>query len=634
MQISNIINAINNQLNNNSPVSKESNTTEVLSGKISEGEILMNSVKPGQVFEGSVLSVLDGRVVIDMGNGNTLNARLDSGVNLTEGLATFFEVKSNENGKVALKVFSQDNSANPTLIKALYAAGIDVSERNLETVKTMMQEQMPIDKKNLQSMIRVSNTFMETPVKTLLSLSKLNVDITRQNIEQLEHYEKGEGHVEGNLEKISGKLSALVTREPDMTKALKLHFAISDILTDKAALEDGSLKTEAYGDPSEERAFLKEAGTTESAANEAKSLTLPNGELAEGEKADLIRTENQSLENMKEAGKMPEEGDPERGQTVNSGGRSETSVLPAENGRNIVLETNLQDVSQKAQLSDNPERASVNSGEEVKDNRIMADSILPSEESFTSGPKGFLKALTESGLGEKEMLKKLDSYLKESSLKPEELKEVFSSKEYSKIISKLAEKQWFIEPEKLSDKEALKELYNRMDRQMARLQDLLSQTGNERSQLSSEVNEVRSNISFQNEINQFYNYVQIPLKMTNQNATGDLYVYTNKKGIRNNKDELTAHLHLEMEHLGTTDVYVKLRNQNVTTNFMLADEESLRLVEDHISELTDRLNNKGYNVTTSVTEKGKEEPGGFVSEILEQNNLDREIYRYSFDAKV
>ena len=46
--------------------------------------------------------------------------------------------------------------------------------------------------------------------------------------------------------------------------------------------------------------------------------------------------------------------------------------------------------------------------------------------------------------------------------------------------------------------------------------------------------------------------------MNEKNASGQLYVYTNKKSMSNPDKELSAFLHLDLEHLGGTDVSIKM----------------------------------------------------------------------------
>ena len=68
-------------------------------------------------------------------------------------------------------------------------------------------------------------------------------------------------------------------------------------------------------------------------------------------------------------------------------------------------------------------------------------------------------------------------------------------------------------------------------------------------------------------------------------------------------------LHLDMEHLGPIDVYVKLNKKNVSTNFVLESEELLDFVYAHIDELNRRLEQLGYSAhfEMKVSENVKDE---------------------------
>ena len=141
---------------------------------------------------------------------------------------------------------------------------------------------------------------------------------------------------------------------------------------------------------------------------------------------------------------------------------------------------------------------------------------------------------------------------------------------------------------------------------------------------------MRGNLELMNQINQLYNYVQLPLKLHGQNAHSDLYVYTNKKKLQDAEGELSALLHLELDHLGTTDVQVKLLGNGVTANFFLSDELALRLVEQHVEELTERLEQKGYRCSVQLEQQVKEMD--FVEDFLEREAPVGQLSRYSFDV--
>ena len=75
---------------------------------------------------------------------------------------------------------------------------------------------------------------------------------------------------------------------------------------------------------------------------------------------------------------------------------------------------------------------------------------------------------------------------------------------------------------------------------MRQVEDALKEAGVTKTRFPETAAEVRGNIEFMNQLNQAYTYVQVPLKMSGQNANGELYVYTNKKNLRDPDAELSA----------------------------------------------------------------------------------------------
>ena len=134
-----------------------------------------------------------------------------------------------------------------------------------------------------------------------------------------------------------------------------------------------------------------------------------------------------------------------------------------------------------------------------------------------------------------------------------------------------------------------------------------------------------------NQINQVYSYVQLPLKMSEGKAHGDLYVYANKKSLASKDGSVSALLHLDMEHLGPVDVYVAMQEQRVNTHFYLADEEMLDFIEANIHILNERLEKKGYAMNTVMSVKAEEKTA--VEEMLDNGQENTLLSQYSFDVR-
>ena len=126
-------------------------------------------------------------------------------------------------------------------------------------------------------------------------------------------------------------------------------------------------------------------------------------------------------------------------------------------------------------------------------------------------------------------------------------------------------------------------------------------------------------------------YVQLPLKLSESTEHGDLYVFNKSHGKIQEKDVLTAFMHLDMDNLGATDCYIKLENNKLSTNFTLSDEDSMRLVEAHIDELKERLTANGFDVSINVS--GELESKSPFEQVLEADRPKLSIKRYSFDVR-
>ena len=125
-------------------------------------------------------------------------------------------------------------------------------------------------------------------------------------------------------------------------------------------------------------------------------------------------------------------------------------------------------------------------------------------------------------------------------------------------------------PEEVAEEKSVDKLYERLNNQMNRLNQALSQSARADTPLAKTVANVSNNINFMNQLNQMFTYVQIPLKMQGQNANGELFVYTNKKSLAKKDGSVSALLHLDMEHLGSVDVHVSMTSQKVATKFLSA----------------------------------------------------------------
>ena len=215
------------------------------------------------------------------------------------------------------------------------------------------------------------------------------------------------------------------------------------------------------------------------------------------------------------------------------------------------------------------------------------------------------------------------------------LERLFGGKEFEGLLRAEVERQWLIEPREVADPRKVEQLYERIREQSMRLNEAVQTAGKADAPVARSAQNLQNNVDFMNQMNHMFAYIQLPLKMAGNHAHGDLYVYTNKKNLAAKDGNVSALLHLEMEHLGAMDVYVTMQHNKVNTNFTLQDESSLDLIEQHISLLDERLAGRGYTLKAQfqVKEEDEEKNASIMQTILSQDKNISVLSRTSFDMR-
>lgn len=213
------------------------------------------------------------------------------------------------------------------------------------------------------------------------------------------------------------------------------------------------------------------------------------------------------------------------------------------------------------------------------------------------------------------------------------LKKLLGDEGLRKAVNESLQRAWTLKPEDVADPKKVEELYSRLGRQMKSLSQALENEGQTSQNAYKAVTNMTRNVDFLHQLNQMYAYVQLPLRLNQGNAHGDLYVYTNKKNLSAKDGRVSALLHLDMEHLGPVDVYVAMENSNVSTNFYVQDDSMLDFLSEHMDILTARLQKRGYNCTFGLQVRGTdEEKEGGVKTLLRQDGHVA-LAQYAFDVR-
>lgn len=619
------------------------NGTEELHGAQSVQKLVstIGDLSAGSIFEGTINSVRGGKVTLALGNGQTITARLDGKMDLQQGSSMFFQVRVNDGQTIAIRPYTElGNVSNPILLNALSTAQVPATDRTLVMVDTMMQEQMSIGRQSILDMAKLVGANPDANVQTIVQMTKLGLPVTEEMAAQFENYLSDRQALVGEMDLAAGHMMELLSDEAlSPETAFSLYEKMLDIFM-----------------PGEEAA---DAGVTAAAGQESSAA-----EAGAGAMAEAVGQENAATVAEAEAGAptAAEQGTAAASAVAEEAGAASTAetagqgaAAEAETGVGVTAELTY------GRTAETPGTVGeLLSKEQIKHLGKMLRNIpalIGNEEIFAGGEQEevFVDTLSEEGpevaklmaqeeaaqeqpvLNEKltaeQFLQKLGRALAQNGgFGFAGMQKLFAGKEFQTIFRSVIEKQWLLQPEELKQEHKVSGLYERLEQQLSQMEEAVRATGSTQNTFLQTASQVHGNLEFMNQMNQIYHYVQLPLKMSGQNANGELYVYANRKNLRDPDAELTAFLHLDMEQLGSTDVSVRMQNRSVRTNFYLEDDASYDLVEKHLEVLNKRLKSKGYQSSITVTHEKKDI--SFKENIVKKGKATvGSLHRYSFDVR-
>ena len=619
------------------------NGTEELHGAQSVQKLVstIGDLSAGSIFEGTINSVRGGKVTLALGNGQTITARLDGKMDLQQGSSMFFQVRANDGQTIAIRPYTElGNVSNPILLNALSAAQVPATDRTLVMVDTMMQEQMSIGRQSILDMAKLVGANPDANVQTIVQMTKLGLPVTEEMAAQFENYLSDRQALVGEMDLAAGHMMELLSDEAlSPETAFSLYGKMLDIFMPGAEAAD--------------------AGVTAVAGQKSSAA-----EAGAGAMAEAVEQENAATVAEAEAGAptAAEQGTAAASAVAEEAGAASTAetagqgaAAEAETGIGVTAELTY------GRTAETPGTVGeLLSKEQIEHLGKMLRNIpalIGNEEIFAGGEQEevFVDTLSEEGpevaklmaqeeaaqeqpvLNEKltaeQFLQKLGRALAQNGgFGFAGMQKLFAGKEFQTIFRSVIEKQWLLQPEELKQEHKVSGLYERLEQQLSQMEEAVRATGSTQNTFLQTASQVHGNLEFMNQMNQIYHYVQLPLKMSGQNANGELYVYANRKNLREPDAELTAFLHLDMEQLGSTDVSVRMLNRSVRTNFYLEDDASYDLVEKHLEVLNKRLKSKGYQSSITVTHEKKDI--SFKENIVKKGKATvGSLHRYSFDVR-
>lgn len=597
--------------------------TDSASGKMDSQQIVtgntadIRNLMPGQMFEGNVADINGTLAKIILGDNTVLNATLQEDVNINIGDNVTFVVKDNTGGKIVLKPVMESGINDKFIDKVLNATGISVSSSHKEVVNELMKQGQPVDRQTILDVIRANVKYPDMPVSDIVTMNKSGIPFTDENVEMYSAFIKNEG-------KISEYIKNVVDDIPDMIlnsfenagKEETINFVekLFNIFTDNDSemadvipeVADGTTNDETFHVPSDNYGTATENTDNKTDTN-VNLNTDANANISENESITFNKPDEQVQIKEKEQLPVKEE-------TAADTGKTE-QVKESVNDNPVKM-------SEKNESFDGLKE---NATEELKE---TAQKLADAAQNDT----GYEKF--------SELKDKLFNLIKK--LPDKEAEKFIKSDEFLKVVKDTVKGRFFLKPDRIvmsdDSKKYIKDVLVKINRQMEELSDIVknSVSKNEIDEKNAKtiLNDIKNtggNMNFMNEFNNHVaSYIQIPVKFSNEETAGELYIYNKNKKVTA-EDGITAFLHFDLENLGATDIRIKLKGKGIKLSFELDDKISAGLVDEHFGQLQEKLEKKGYNVNYTVSEK-KRESESVLKDILD-NGESGKIKRYTFDIR-
>ncbi|MBR4781477.1 MAG: flagellar hook-length control protein FliK [Lachnospiraceae bacterium] len=514
---------------------------------------------------------------------------------------------------------------NAAVQKALEEAGLPKNERNSGIVRQMLENQMSIDKDSLGRIVQQANMFREADVSTLLLMNKNNMPVTHFTAAQLQAYINNEQNLSeqiGNAinslmeylaeDAVSGNMSAnigvleLLTGTGEVTPEAT---ATAEVTATQVAAEN--IASLAGGEANVLNVLMTGQGGSEAVIAAAGQGAAANVE--EGEVLNMLQTE--SVTNV--INELGTDAEGSGANWMNGFGTDEGGL-----SSDAFSEYNMDNGKETLTAG----KGSENSGQQqgVPLSTLLSESEINELNSLQSRLFGKGAAATPD-TDSTQVLKNI--YENINNLSEVELKELFSSETYRKLVGKALGEKFTLNADDIDSADSINDYYKETFKALSKLQEMVGKD----SAMADKLSKPMDNMKFMDTLNNVFPYIQLPLKLNEGNTHGELYVFKKGRSSADPGDSKSVLLHLDMDSLGPTDVHMELKSGFLKLRFYCENEVSKTILSDHFGELETALTGKNFQVTSEFNVRTMETQ--HMVEALSGESGSMPEFKYNFDIR-
>lgn len=599
-------------------------------GTTSNAAVDIGNLTPGSSVTGKVISTSDNNVQIQLPGGQTLNARIDGQVDFEKGQNVTFELKGISNNQITLSPLYTNTANDMAAIKALNYAQIPVNETTIAMTNSMMERGISINAKSLTDMLHLTNEYKDATVDNLIDMKNFGIEYNAENVQKFAAFRNYESQITSGINQIIDDIPDTfnsMLNAGNEQDAMKFIGDVIRIFTANESGDNAIIKNNTVINNAADKGILANEGVSEI------TIDPKDGKV-------IVKENNSDLQNT-DGNK-----DISSNNIINEKIETSESVNTALSGKQEIDEKDINNV--KNQINDGEIKENIRTENQNIGN--ISDKTPDAWQKMSTFEKSnMIDVLKQSGLSNDDVKALLDEnatnadFLKKTmelinkGTTNDSFRSMITSDKFSDLLKDQVKSGWLLNPIDVEDKNAVESLYRRIEVQTRELTESLATIAKDNTPLADSLSNMNNNLDFMNQMNNVYQYIQLPLKLNGSEATGDLYVYTNKKNLANKDGTVSALLHLDMANLGPVDVFASItQGNNVSTKFYLKDDETIDFISQNIHILNDRLKKRGYNMKSEMVLSGDESSNSenIATGALAANDARaKAIMKYSFDMR-
>lgn len=158
---------------------------------LSPNERTLLKLKPGEVFKAEIADINQGKLLLLLKNGMTMEAKLQNNLlELKIGQTMYFKVQTCSNEQIILEILPDQyvDSKATAILDALDAANISPNKEHYKMVEALLTNQLSIDSHHLQTISHLLKTRGHFNLDKIIFLLSNDFPLDEKNIVQLDGY--------------------------------------------------------------------------------------------------------------------------------------------------------------------------------------------------------------------------------------------------------------------------------------------------------------------------------------------------------------------------------------------------------------------------------------------------------------